>query len=58
MGLQIGQHLAFGYSMEVFRTHPDSKLIHTVLLCIFCVIIVIKDRKFFFEKAFDSGSVA
>jgi membrane protease YdiL (CAAX protease family) len=54
MGLQIGQHFTFGYSMEIFRTHPDSKLIHTLLLCIFCVVIVIKDRKFFFDKAFDS----
>jgi len=52
MFLQVGTHLTFGYSMEVFRTHPDSKLIHTVLLMIFCVFLVIKERRFFFDKAF------
>jgi len=53
MGLQIGQHMTFGYSMEIFRTHPNSKIIHTILLCIFCVVIVIKDRKYFFDKSFE-----
>jgi len=42
--------MTFGYSMEIFRTHPNSKIIHTILLCIFCVVIVIKDRKYFFDK--------
>jgi membrane protease YdiL (CAAX protease family) len=57
MGLQIGQHLAFGYSMEIFRTHPDSKLIHTVLLCIFSAVIVLREKKFFFDKRFDEAEV-
>jgi len=41
--------------MEIFRTHPDSKVIHTVLLLIFSVVIVIRERKFFFDKSFDEG---
>jgi hypothetical protein len=40
--------------MEIFRTHPDSKLIATVLLCISAAVIVIKDRKYFFDKIFDA----
>ena len=53
MFLQVAQHLIFGYSMEMFRTHPDSKVIHTVLLLIFSAVIVIRERKFFFDKAYD-----
>ncbi|MDR0447222.1 MAG: CPBP family intramembrane metalloprotease [Treponema sp.] len=56
MFLQISQHLMFGFSNEVFRTHPDSKVIQTVLLIIFSAIIVIRERKFFFSKTFDKES--
>ena len=53
MFLQIGQHLAFGFSNEIFQTHQDSKVIQTVLLIIFSAIIVLKEKKFFFDKTFD-----
>ena len=53
MFLQVCQHLVFGYSMELFHTHPDSKVIHTVILIIVATVIVIKDRKFFFDKSFE-----
>ena len=53
MFLQVCQHLVFGYSMELFHTHPDSKVIHTVILIIISTVIVIKDRKFFFDKSFE-----
>ena len=52
MFIQVAMHLTFGYSMEVFRTHPDSKLIHTALLLVFCIFLVIRERKFFFDKTF------
>jgi len=39
--------------MELFRTHPDSKVIHTIILIIISTVIVIKDRKFFFDKSFE-----
>ena len=52
MFLQVSQHLVFGFSMELFRTHPDSKVIHTILLLIICTVILIKDKKFFFDKTF------
>ena len=53
--LQISQHLAFNFSMELFRTHPDSKIIHTILMIVFAVVIVLKNKKFFFDRAFDQG---
>ena len=53
MFLQVSQHLVFGFSMEIFRTHPDSKVIHTILLIIFSAVIVVRERKFFFDKAFE-----
>ena len=52
MFLQICQHLTFGLAMEVFRTTQDSKVIVTILLLIVSAVIVIKDRKFFFEKGY------
>ena len=55
MFIQIAMHLTFGYSMEVFRTHPDSKLIHTAVLLIFCVFLVVKERKFFFDRTFEES---
>ncbi|MCL1928258.1 MAG: hypothetical protein FWG07_05640 [Treponema sp.] len=53
MFLQVSQHLVWGYTMEIFRTHPDSKIIHTILLIIFSAAIVIRDRKFFFDKSYE-----
>ena len=44
--------------MEIFHTHPDSKVIHTVLLLIFSVVIVLREKKFFFDKSFDEGNAS
>ena len=55
MFFQVLFHLLMGFSMEIFQTHPDSKVIHTVLLCIFSVIIVVKEKKYFFNKTFEQG---
>jgi len=51
--IQFATHMTFNFSMEIFRTHPDSKVIHTVLLLIISTVIVIRERKFFFDKAFE-----
>ena len=56
--IQFATHMTFNFSMEIFRTHPDSKVIHTVLLLIFSVVIVIRERKFFFDKSFDEESLS
>ncbi|MCE5345107.1 MAG: CPBP family intramembrane metalloprotease [Bacteroidales bacterium] len=43
-------HITAGYFNEIFATHPDSKIIQTVLLCVLATIIVIREKDFFFKK--------
>lgn len=43
-------HITAGYFNEIFDTHPDSKVIQTILLLILATIIVLKDRSFFFRR--------
>jgi membrane protease YdiL (CAAX protease family) len=50
MFLEVAFHFMAGFSNEVFRTHPDSKVIQTGLLLIFAVVLVIKENEFFFSK--------
>jgi len=51
MFLIVVFHLLAGFSNEIFQTHPDSKVIQTVLLLIFSVIIIFKEKAFFFNKS-------
>ena len=44
-------HITAGFFNEIFATHPDSKVIQTVLLLIFSVILVLRKREFFFGRA-------
>ena len=44
-------HITAGYFNEIFSTHPDSKCIQTLLLLAFSVIVVLKDRQLFFNRA-------
>lgn len=44
-------HITAGLFNELFAPHPDTKIIQTVLLCILATIIVLRDKKFFFEKS-------
>lgn len=43
-------HITAGLFNELFAPHPDTKIIQTALLCILATIVVLKDKKFFFEK--------
>jgi membrane protease YdiL (CAAX protease family) len=43
-------HITAVYFNEIFATHPDSKIIQTVLLLILSSVIVIKNLGFFFDK--------
>ena len=43
-------HISAGYFNEIFATHPDSKVIQTVLLLIFAIWIVWNEKDFFFNK--------
>ncbi|MDH5654972.1 MAG: CPBP family intramembrane metalloprotease [Spirochaetia bacterium] len=44
-------HLSANISNEMFATHPDSKVIQTVILTIVSGYVLIKDRDMFFKKA-------
>lgn len=48
-------HLSANISNEIFSTHPDSKVIQTVLLLIVCIIVVIRERQMFFIGPCDEG---
>lgn len=43
-------HITAGYFNEIFCTHPMSKVIQTGLLMLFSCYLIIKDKKFFFNK--------
>jgi len=43
-------HITAGYFNEIFATHPMSKVIQTGILIIFATLIVVNEKKFFFEK--------
>jgi hypothetical protein len=40
----------------MFATHPDSKVIQTGLLLVLSAVLVIKERRFFFEREYELGS--
>jgi hypothetical protein len=43
-------HITAGYFNEIFATHPDSKIIQTILLLILATVIVLKEKNFFFQR--------
>ncbi len=45
-------HVTAGVFNEIFCTHPDTKVIQTLLLTVLAIIIVLKEHKFFFEKEY------
>ncbi|MDR2039601.1 MAG: CPBP family intramembrane metalloprotease [Bacteroidales bacterium] len=47
-------HITAGLFNELFAPHPDTKIIQTILLCILATVVVLKDKKFFFEKAINN----
>lgn len=46
-------HISAGFFNEIFSTHPDSKIIQTVLLLVLTIFLLIKDRDFFFQRQFN-----
>jgi membrane protease YdiL (CAAX protease family) len=51
MFIEILFHFLAGFSNEIFQTHPDSKIIQTILLLAFSIIIICKEKTFFFSKS-------
>ncbi len=43
-------HITAGYFNEIFATHPDSKIIQTILLVVLATAIVLNERRFFFQR--------
>lgn len=43
-------HITAGFFNEIFATHPDSKVIQTALLLVLTIMIVLNNRRFFFQK--------
>lgn len=45
-------HISAGLFNEIFATHPDSKVIQTVLLSLLTIWIVVKERQLFFRREY------
>ncbi len=45
-------HIAAGYFNEIFATHPDSKIIQTGLLLVLAIVLIVKDKHYFFKKEY------
>lgn len=45
-------HISAGFFNEIFLTHPDTKVIQTLLLLILTIFIVIRDQDFFFRREY------
>ncbi len=43
-------HITAGYFNEIFATHPDSKIIQTILLLVLATVIVLNEKSFFFDR--------
>lgn len=46
-------HITAGYFNEIFNTHPMSKVIQTSLLLAFSIVIIIRDKDFFFNREYN-----
>ena len=45
-------HITAGVFNEMFRTHPDSKVIQTVLLLVLSIVVVVREREFFLRREY------
>jgi membrane protease YdiL (CAAX protease family) len=43
-------HISAGFFNEIFATHPDSKVIQTLLLLCLAIVVIYKAPKFFFNR--------
>lgn len=44
-------HLSANFSSEIFSTHPDTKVIFTILLMLLSAVIIYRESNMFFKKA-------
>jgi len=48
--LPIVFHITAVFFNEIFATHPDSKIIQTILLIILAGFLIVKEREFYFSR--------
>lgn len=46
-------HISAVYFNEIFATHPDSKIIQTVLLLVVAAVLILREKDFFFKRELD-----
>lgn len=51
-------HVTAGFFNEIFATHPDSKVIQTLLLLALSVLLIIREPDFFFKRDAAQKAVA
>ena len=44
-------HITAGFSNEILNTHPDSKVIQTILLLVVAAVLLLRNKEMFFNKA-------
>ena len=50
-------HLTANVSSEIFATHPDSKIIQTILLLVLTLTLLYKQRTYFFGNSLDAERI-
>jgi membrane protease YdiL (CAAX protease family) len=50
-------HITAGYFNEIFQTHPMSKVIQTVLLLVFSILLILKEKDFFFNIRYQPSAI-
>lgn len=48
--IAVIMHLTANIFAELFNTHPDSKIIQTIILMLIAIIVMIKNRELFFKR--------
>lgn len=50
-------HITANLFNELFATDPDSKVIQTGILTVLAILLVIRDREFFLNRAYREGTI-
>ncbi|EKD45386.1 MAG: CAAX amino protease family protein [uncultured bacterium] len=53
--LAIIFHMSGNFSSEIFSTHPDTKIIYTILLTLLSAMIICVEKNMFFKKIGETG---
>lgn len=45
-------HITAGFFNELFNTHPDTKIIQTILLTFLAIFLILREKNFFFQRKY------